>query len=130
MKRYAYFFLFFLGLGFAGGVLPLANAEDIPGYQTGSITNSCNGEIIVTFINRDGEESSTTMQTSQTFSIPADTVEVKAELKGDAYEDETMSVGIVMPNGSAHTLQSLPGSVRIPTPQAAPIQPPQEPGLY
>lgn len=111
--------------------LPFAGAEDDSGYQTGSVTNSCNGEVIVTFINVTGEETSTTMQTSQTFPVPADTAEVKAELLGDIYGDETMAVEITMPDGSAHVLQSLPGSVRIPRREQMPQnQPVQEPGLY
>ncbi len=93
--------------------LSFAVAEDNSNYQTGSVTNSCNGEINVTFISRTGEDYSKTLMPNQSAQVPADTVEVKAELMDDLYEDETTTVEITMPDGSAHNLQSLPGSVRI-----------------
>lgn len=104
--------IFFLsGIIFA---LPCAGAEDDSDRQTGSVTNNCNGEIIVTFISRAGDENDASLMPSQSTIVPRDTVEVKAELMDAIYGDETMSVAITMPDGSAHTLQSLPGSVRIP----------------
>lgn len=84
------------------------------GFQTGSVTNNCNGEVYLTFVSRTGQENSKTVMPGQSVPVPEDTIEVKAELLNDVYGDETTSVDITMPDGSSHMLQSLPGSARIP----------------
>jgi len=79
----------------------------------GYATNDSNVEIYLTCVNRAGGEETQEIMPGQTLTVPAETVEVRAELVDSSMGDDDISVEIAMPDGQTRTLRALPGTVRI-----------------
>ena len=81
--------------------------------RSGRVTNDSNGEIYIYTTSRAGSEATWEVMPGQNIDIPADTVEVRAELVDDSFGDVSISVEVMMPDGSTHAINSLPATVRI-----------------
>lgn len=94
---------------------PAENLEQRPlkGHESGRVSNNSNAEIYAFVTTQSGSEATFILMPGQTVDLLSDTVEVRMELVDDSFGDQVISIEVVMPDGTAHSVSSLPATVRL-----------------